>query len=180
MAEVRWSRQEAEATGDGIDLATLELRPIQQVVMNVLKRPEVAALLRAQNVGTRLSELSSKAVRNASAMGLLCLNGNSPAEKLRGGQAMQHLWLTANAQGWAWYPMTSLLYLFGSTAAPVQELFNPPEQASLTSLSARFDRIFPAHSTQSRLMLFRLTQAAPPSARSLRLPLTSALHCGRP
>ncbi len=180
MAEVRWSKAEAEATGDGIDLATLELTSIQQVIMNVLKRPEVAGLLRAQNAGTRLCELGAKAVRAASVMGLLSLNGHSAEDKLRGGQAMQHLWLTANSLGWAWYPMTALIYMFGESTSPVNALFNEQERASLASLSNRFDRIFPASSTQTRLMLFRLTQAAPPSARSLRLPLTTVLkHASR-
>ncbi|MFN0123057.1 MAG: Rv1355c family protein [Blastocatellia bacterium] len=180
MKEVRWSRHEAAATGDGIDLATLELAPIQQVVMTVLRRPAVAALLRAQNGGTRLRSLSNKAVRTASAMGLLCLNGTSPAEQLRGGQAMQELWLTANSLGWAWYPLTSLLYLFDASNSPVQALFNAEERASLASLKARFERLFPPLPTQTRLLLFRLTQAAPPSARSLRLPLDRVLHSGRP
>jgi molybdopterin/thiamine biosynthesis adenylyltransferase/nitroreductase len=179
MSEVRWSRQEARATGDGIDLATLELTPTQSVVMNVLRRPEVAALLRAQEAGTRLGEISAKAVRTASAMGLLCVNGHTPAEQLCGGQVMQELWLTANSQGWAWYPMTGLLYLFDSSAS-AQELINAQEYASLVALSRRFARIFPTSPTQTKVMLFRLTQAAPPSMRSLRLPLERVLHYGSP
>jgi molybdopterin/thiamine biosynthesis adenylyltransferase/nitroreductase len=178
MTELRWSPREAEETGDGIDLATLELTPTQQAVMTVLKRPEVAAILREQNGGMRLRDLSAKAMRNASAMGLLSVQGHSRADRLRGGQAMQHLWLTANALGWAWYPMTALIYLLD--ASPAHQLFNDRERASLASLGARFDRIFPASQAETRLMLFRLTLAAPPSARSLRLPLAQALRCGKP
>lgn len=179
MSEVRWSRQEAQATGDGIDLATLELTPTQSAVLNVLRRPEVAALLRAQEAGTRLGEISAKAVRTASTMGLLCVNGNSPAEQLCGGQVMQKLWLTANSQGWAWYPMTGLLYLFDA-ASSAQGFMNAQEYASLVALSRRFERIFPTSPTQTKLLQFRLTQAAPPSLRSLRLPLDRVLHYGSP
>jgi hypothetical protein len=42
------------------------------------------------------------------------------------------------------------------------------EQQELHSLRARYLKVLPAAQGRTELMLFRLTHAAPPSARSLR------------
>lgn len=180
MSEIRWSARESEATGDGIDVATLELSPTQEAVMKSLRRPEVAAFLRQQHEGTRLRELSERSIRGASAMGLISVDGVKPKDAIRGGQAMQHLWLLANARGWSWHPLTALLYLFDLPEALTRNFFDAGERELLGSLSSRFGEIFPAMRTGTRLMLFRLAQADPPTARSLRLPLEKIIFKGRP
>ncbi len=180
MAEIRWDEYESKATGDGIDLATLELTLTEEAVMKAVRRPEVAAFLRDQNGATRLRELSERAIQRASAMGLLSIRGRTPHDSLQGGQVMQHLWLTANARGWGWHPMTASLYLFSQQGASSMTFFDERERTSLQALSNRFNELFPESREHSRLMMFRLSQAGSSSARSLRLPLEQVLNQGRP
>lgn len=180
MAEIRWTQQEAQQTSDGIDLTTLELTGSQTTMMKVLSRPDVAAFLRAQNNGARLAQLNYRAIQTASGIGLISVEGHQPSDMLRGGQAIEHLWLKAHELGLAWQPVTALIYLFEMLNLPSASIFNCCEQESLLHLQARFERIFAPLPGHSRLMLFKLAQADAPTTRSLRLPLEHVLFYGKP
>lgn len=179
MAELRWTREEAQRTRDGIDIRTLELTEGQATVLRLLRRPEVTEFLRQQNGGARLREVASKAVLSASAVGLISVDGGAPGASLRGGRAIEHLWLLAQKLGYAWHPMTALIYMFEMLATDAAAVFTEHERRTLAALRAQFDEVFPTAPFQSRLMLFRLSVASAASVRSLRRPLSSILSCGR-
>jgi molybdopterin/thiamine biosynthesis adenylyltransferase/nitroreductase len=177
MTEVRWTEQEAVATGDGLDLATLELTATQTTGFKLLRRPEVAQFVRRQRGGSALTELSEKAIKRSSAIGLICVTGRYPKAQVQGGQAVETLWLVANSLGLAWHPMTSLIYMFNSQAT-LQ--YTPQEWAIFCELRERFNRLFPEHGNYSQLMLFRLSRGKADGPRSLRRPPEEVLFFGRP
>ncbi|MEM7530983.1 MAG: Rv1355c family protein [Chloroflexota bacterium] len=181
MAEIRWSDHEMRETGDGIDLATMELTATQSIGIQLLRRPEVAQLLQEQNGGTGLAEMSEKAIKNAGAVGLVSVDGSQPADIVQGGRAIQQLWLLATQLGLSLHPMTSLLYMFNPISLKGSNIpdYTPQELATLDHLRQRFNHLFPMHRECSQLMLFRLSYGAPDTrltqVRSMRRPVEEVL-----
>lgn len=180
MAELRWTAEEAVTTRDGIDIRTLELTEDKLAGIRVLARADVVAFLRQINQGEAIKELSQDAIHAASAVGLITIHAQSSEDILRGGQAIEHLWLKATELGLAWHPMTALIYMFEMLGSNAEKIFNSTELLNLTILQERFNQIFPVQPNQTRLMLFRLAQGAPPTTRALRLGLEDVLFRGNP
>lgn len=148
--------------------------------LKLVARPDVAACLRKLAGGKRLEESTIKAIRHASAVGLITVDGSQPGHLLRAGQALKRAWLQATALGLALHPMITTLYMFEMLNRAVASIFTSSEQAELRALSTQFKQLFPQARGQSQVMLFRLSVAAPPSERSLRYPLGQVLSFGAP
>jgi nitroreductase len=178
--ELRWSGDEARGAGDGVPVEALELTAPQRAALGLAARPEVAAMLRDLGGGRAFQELAERAVLRSSAAGLITVGGASPGCALRGGRAVERLWLEATRLGLALQPVTALVYLFEMLDGSGATIFSGRERDELRSLRARFDALFAAANGGTRLMLFRVTTAAAPSARSPRRPLEAVLTWGRP
>jgi hypothetical protein len=168
MAEVRWTAAEAEATRDGLELASLELSPTDAAGLRVASRWEAMAEVAALDGGRRLAESSEHSVAAASAVGLLTVRGKEPLAYLSGGRALERVWLTATSRGLAFQPMSSLPYLFARLERGGGQGFSESQRASLTALRARYRALFSLHDGDAELLLFRLAIAGPPTRRSLR------------
>jgi hypothetical protein len=179
MAEVRWSKDEAMRTQDGIDLESLELSLSDRAAMRLLARPDIAALARAQGGGVALEEGAQKSIAASSAVGLLTLRQDSHDAWLQGGRAFQRVWLTATRLGIALQPMTALLYMI-EMLNNGSEVFTGAERATLRELESRLDGLFEASRGAPKSVLFRLVYAPEPSSRSLRIPADWMLHAGLP
>jgi nitroreductase len=116
----------------------------------------------------------------SSGVGLVTVGGSSPGCALRGGRAVERLWLEATRMGLAVQPVTALVYLFELLDGSAASIFSGRERDELRGLRARFDALFAAANGGTRLMLFRIGAAAAPSARSPRRPLEAVLTWGRP
>ncbi|HEX6746199.1 MAG TPA: Rv1355c family protein, partial [Longimicrobium sp.] len=173
--ELRWSDEEARRAGDGIPVDALELSPQQRAALRVAARPEVAATLRELGGGRAFGERAEKAIRHSSAVGLLTVGGIAPASALRGGRAVERVWLTATSLGLAVHPVTALVYMFEMLDGSAATVFSAREREELRELRARFDALFEAAEGNTRLLLFRVGVAGAPSARAPRLPLESVL-----
>jgi len=178
FGELRFTREDVLCTRDGIDLATLELRASQAAALRLLARPDVAARLRVQEAGLALTELARDQVASASAVGLLRLRADEPADWLEGGRALQHVWLSATALGLAFQPMTALLYMFEVLDDAGEGTYTERECSILRELRQRLARLFAERTPAPWAMLFRLAVAPAPTARALRLPVDVVLQLG--
>lgn len=168
MSELRWSTEEALATRDGVDVATLELDPVAMAGLKILANERTARFLRSLGQGARLENSARKAIDSASAVGLLTIQGTDRRAYFQAGRALQRIWLTATQLGLAFQPMSVAPYLFLRLTRGQGEGFSEQEVASLSRLRDRFASLFAPREGWSQPLLFRLTHAAPPSARALR------------
>jgi molybdopterin/thiamine biosynthesis adenylyltransferase/nitroreductase len=178
--ELRWTDEEARRAGDGIPVDALELAPRERASLRVASRPEVAATLRELGGGRVFQERAERSILRSSALGLVTVGGIAPAAALRGGRAVERVWLTATALGLAVEPVTELVHMFEMLDGSAATVFSAREREELRSLRSRFDAVFAAAEGNTRLMLFRLGMAGAPTARSPRLPLEAVLTWGRP
>lgn len=176
MDELRWSPEDAARTGDGIDLATLELSPMDLAGLRACRSWDVVDLVRQWGGGQSLARLTARAALASSAVALLTVPGDGPVGYLAGGRAMQRAWLAATQGGLAMQPISSLPYLFarllrgGGVGMPTEQA------ADLTAVRASYLRLFPVDDGAAEILLFRLAVAGPPSARSLRRPVADVLR----
>ena len=174
MGELRWSRSDALRTRDGLDLATLELTATDEAGMRLISDWTVMEVVKEVEGGHGLAKATQKSIASASAVGLVSFPryGAKSARDAHfsGGVAMQRVWLAANCLGYAFQPMTALIYLFARLEDGGGIGLDERERAELMQLRTRFRSIFEldGSSRDAEVMLFRLAIADPPSARSLR------------
>lgn len=173
MSEMRWNPEEARESGDGVDIATLDLRDVDEAGLRLLSSWPVVRFLRSMGMGGALEDLSKRAVEAASGVALLTIPGTTPGDFFRGGRAMQRVWLEATALGLAFQPLSSLPYMFARLEQG--DGFEGRERAELVDLRARYTRLFDVSSDTGELLLFRVARTEPPGARALRRPVEAVL-----
>jgi molybdopterin/thiamine biosynthesis adenylyltransferase/nitroreductase len=176
MPGYRFTRAEVEAHRDGLDVATMELSEPDRAGFELLSDWKIMDALGRLGGGRALEATARKAVAGACAVGLLSVAEHTPEAYLRGGRALQRLWLASTARGLALQPWTGLPYLFARLLRGDGQGLSGREQRELQSLRARYVRVLPSAEGRCELMLFKLTHAAPPSARSLRRQLDDVLR----
>jgi molybdopterin/thiamine biosynthesis adenylyltransferase/nitroreductase len=175
MSELRWTPQEAERTRDGIDLATLEMSAGELAGLRIVAtRPVIEEVVRVGG-GQGLGSATRKAIAAASAVGRLTVEGKDAQDFVRGGRAVQRIWVEANRLGIAFQPMTALPYLFARIEHGGGDAFTPTEREWLAHLRERYLALLSLPAGTSELMLFRLAVAGEPRARSLRRPVDDIL-----
>ena len=123
FAELVWS--DVGPSDEGIESDTLGLRPTDLAKLAIAQRPEVMALLADWDAGAALGEDTRDRLASSSALAVVTVTGSSPADFVRGGSAVESVWLTAEDRGLAVHPM-SPVFLFAA------------EPGDLGLLSARF------------------------------------------
>lgn len=171
--EVRWSRAEAEKKRDGLDLSTFDLSASDQAGLRMAKHPEVMDLLRSWKAGKGLERFSKKLITNASAVGTICIPSQDEEAIVRGGQAVQRVWLAATGLQLAFQPVLAPLYLFNHHQKQGHRL---PDfiRHELDLLQPEFVRLFGLLNNHP-IFLFRLAAADASSVRSLRHPAEQTL-----
>lgn len=173
--EIRWTPREVEATRDGLDLATLELSPVDLAGLRLATSLGAMELVSKLGGGRALEKPTRKSIAGASAVGLVSIpQGNTPRAMFEGGRALQRVWLTATARGYSFQPMTALVCLFwrlldgglGLSRGQVKELKH---------LRGRYLETVAVPPGHGEVMLFRLTRADAPTAHSLRRPVSDLL-----
>lgn len=167
MQELRWPGEDART---GIDVRTLELSPAELATLGVARRPDVMALLEAWDCGQALGQNARTAVESSSALAVVTVPDSSPASYVRGGGAVERLWIRAQRAGLGVQPV-SPVFLFGVQQADFDELGGSRWAGELRVLAERFRTAVDVPSGSALVLVLRLSHVPPPSARSLRLPL---------
>lgn len=173
--EVRWTPEEAQRTGDGLDIATLELSIMDQAGLRIAADPRAMDLVDRWNGGRGLERLAGRAIRAASACALVTVPDDRLHDRIAGGRAMERAWMAANAAGWSVHPISAPLFLTHALDFPMEGL-RPAERRELELLRTRLAALRHGRSGHP-LFLMRLSLAGEASVRSLRRPLNElVLH----
>jgi hypothetical protein len=176
MSEMRWPGQ--DRLDRGIDVRTLELDEADLGKLLVARRPDVMADLAAWDGGRALGEVTRDRVRSSTALAVVTVTDSRPESYVRGGGALQRLWLAAEGAGLTVQPV-SPLSIFAVDAGDFEGLVPGPYVARLEALSARLRALAQLQDDEALVLVVRLSHSVPPTARSLRIPLESVL-LGRP
>lgn len=177
VRELRWTPEEALATRDGIDIRSLDLSPSDLAGLRISCDPATLALVREWNGGRNFEKMTARAVRSASAMGLITMPSHGLADFFNGGRSVQRCWLTATAQQLAMWPMTALPYFFARLFRGNGSLFESDEQVELRELRKRYKRLFDLTNEDGEVLLFRIGFGETTSIRSLRREVDDVFEC---
>ncbi|MBA3545812.1 MAG: Rv1355c family protein [Nannocystis sp.] len=180
VRQMRWTPEEALRTRDGLAPEMLASGPGELVTFNLMRSGAVPKLLRDIHGGAGLAMSAVQAVSSSAAIAFLSLPGTAPEAFVRGGRAMQQLWLTATALGLAVQPWNCLLQLFARVDRFQGAGLDKREVQQVLELRDRFAKIFKGSLGDAEILLFRLFYADPPAQRSLRRPADAVLTIERP
>lgn len=174
--EIRWTADTDGPVKEGLDIRTLELSESDKTGLIVASSPEVIKLLNQWGGGAAFEKLSKKSIASSSAIGLIVLPEYTNYNFVKGGEALQRIWLHANSNGISFQPLTAPLFMFermnqtngqGMPAKMIEEL---------AELQKKLNDIFPALKEKQGIFMFRLSYADEASIRSLRRPLEDILQ----
>jgi nitroreductase len=175
MAELRFTRQEAEESRDGLAIPTLESGPLAGPALRFLRPWPRTASLNRLGLYRALTTPTVRLVRTAPAVGLLSTARDTPLAYLAGGVAMQRLWLAATAAGIAFQPVTVATLFVRRWLRHGPGDFEPRHLPWLREAWDKMRTLFPVTEESGLVMLLRVGYAKPPRARSLRRPVESFL-----
>ncbi|HMG13920.1 MAG TPA: Rv1355c family protein [Saprospiraceae bacterium] len=172
--EIRWTEEETNRTRDGLDVDTFEVTLAGKMGLKLASDPEVIAKIREWKGGNGFQKISRESIITSSAIGLLQIETPETAIYIKGGEAMQRVWLTANHFGIALHPISAPLFFF-DRIAKIKDL---PDEiiTEIKKQEVKFNAIFPHDVNKTNIFLFRLSIADPPTKVSLRRNLEDSLY----
>ncbi|MGH3897770.1 MAG: Rv1355c family protein [Pseudonocardiaceae bacterium] len=171
FSEIRWTRDEALATRDGIDLASLELGAADLAAFDLIRSaPTTEALgqlgLGRLGLGRALGDGSRTAFRNAGAALVIGVRSTDHACLVEAGRDLLRLWLDATARRIGVHPWGSpFFYQHLREAGSTLDAW----QRDVIAHSRRiFAEAVPFEENLTVLLVLRLTTGTRPTARSVR------------
>jgi molybdopterin/thiamine biosynthesis adenylyltransferase len=163
-----------DSLDDGLDVRSLELSPPELAALDLLRRPDVMAHLADWRAGRMLGGRTRASVASSSAVAVVTVPRSDPAWYVRGGSAVERLWLTAELHGLAVQPV-SPVFLYAVDERDFSRLGGERHAETIYELSRRFREFWDLEDGEQAALVVRLSHAVPPTVRSARLPLGDLL-----
>ncbi|MBJ6723662.1 nitroreductase [Geomesophilobacter sediminis] len=167
---IRWDNEEALRTRDGLDFQTLELSAMDAVAFRAFRNWALLRLATPFGVTRIIGKTAETLALSSSALGAVVIVGNDPAAYVNAGRLFQRVWLEATRLGLSFQPTAGIAFLIGQVASGAGGAFSP-EQAALLKRCGEEVGALVGDPASSAFLLFRIGRSAPPSARSLRIPV---------
>jgi nitroreductase len=172
MSELRWPGH--DALESGIDVRTLELDAAERAKLAVATRADVMAHLSAWDAGAALGEITHERVVSSSALVAVTVTGTDPAAYVRGGAALERVWLEAQRAGLGVQPV-SPVSIYALADADYVALVGAQRAPQLRALDQRLCRLLGLGDGEQLVLLLRLSHASAASLPSGRQPLEEVL-----
>ena len=173
---IRFTPKEAARTSDGMDLRSFELPAMDRLAFGMLKSwSAVKAVNSFGFLSKKVTKQAEKLCRSASAIGLVTIADDRNADFVNGGRAMERVWLEVVRQGLQLHPMAGLGCLIYRVGRGATGELSQDHVATLRDLESGLRQTFGC-GAETLAMLFRVGYAAPPSAPSLRKPLSDVVE----
>ena len=173
MGELRFTAADAQASRDGIDVASLELDGADLAAMDVLRTGAGMELLAGLDRGWGLGNAARDAF--AGSAGAIVVRAAAPDRTVMvdAGAGLMRLWLEATRRGLAVHPWGSP-FLFQRLLEDGESL-ERWERTALTRAAGAFERVVGLDRDRPVVLILRLSRSGPPSVRSLRRPIEDVL-----
>lgn len=164
IGELRWPGDPDPDAG--IDVRSLEFDAGDMAVLGVLRRPDVMAHLARWNAGSALGDDMRDRVLASSALAVVTVPGHTLLDYVRGGAAVEAVWITAQMRGWGAQPV-SPVFLYAHTPDELSEL-SEPFADELAQLRSDFNDLVQLNAGDSVALILRLAVTPPASVPSRR------------
>ncbi|MDI9894124.1 Rv1355c family protein [Rhodococcus sp. IEGM 1381] len=173
FSELRWPGD--PDPNRGIEVSSLGIDDADLSKLEIVKRPDVMALVDAWDTGAALGSDMRDRVLSSSALVVIVVPGSTAEHYIRGGYATENVWVTAHLRGIAVQPV-SPAFLYARTPEEHQQLSMHRGEA-LQELNSRFRALLDITDVESIALVLRLSCAPKNGIYSRRVPV-SALGSG--
>ncbi|QBI22073.1 Rv1355c family protein [Egibacter rhizosphaerae] len=173
MREVRWPGHDDLARG--IDVRTLELDATELAKLDVARRGDVMRHLADWDAGTALGEVTRDRVGTSSAVAAVTIRGDDPASYVRGGAAVERVWIAAEQAGLAVQPV-SPIFLYATNEDERAELVPDRFLDPLTAVARRLRALLALEEDEQFALLLRLSHAPAATTPSGRRPFSEVIE----
>lgn len=168
---LRWSEEEVRRTADGMDIRSLELPLMDRLAFKFLRNWNTVQLMNSfQALSKKVTKQAEHQCRSAGIIGLVAVEGVSDNDFIKGGRAMQRVWLEATRQGLQLQPMAGLALLICRVRQGATDELETRHVEMIRDVDKKLSQIFGC-GDETMIMLFRAGEGEPPSVESLRKPL---------
>lgn len=167
---LRFGREEAQRAGDGLEFRSLEIPSLAKPLFRWLRPWPRMRLLNRIGLSRMFARNSITLVKQSAAVGLLTTRRDDAVGFLQAGRAFERTWLAATALDLSVQPLAALPLFLRRLSSLGPGAFLPGHARKLTAARDQFAQLFPELQARTPVMLFRVGQCGPPSARSYRFP----------
>ena len=174
VGELRWPGRDRMDVG--IDVRTLDLNASDLAKLQIAARHDVMELLADWNRGQALGDGTRDRIASTSALAVVTIRGQAPADYLQGGAAVERLWIQAERLGLSVHPV-SPVFLYAIRLDELAQLstkFLP----DLVHLKRTFDEILSLDEGEALVLVLRLSNEVGVAARSGRLSRIATVLAG--
>lgn len=171
VRELRFTQESAQKTGDGLDVATLNMSNSDKAAMQIASDPGAIRFLYELEKGEGFKKISEKPIRSAGCISVLTMEGDSQQHFLDGGRAVERVWLEANSRGIAFQPITQITFMLQRYRKNGKADFSEFELQEFAGIEKAFNALLKLPKGIHPVFVFRLFYGGEPSVRSLRRPL---------
>lgn len=175
--ELRWTKEENEEKRDGLDVATLGVSLNELVALKVAEDSSAIEALRKIRGGAAFKKMVNKAVGNSAALGIITMPAYTETDFLKGGRAVERVWIEANLLELSFQPLTQLVFLLARFRDYNGQGLDMDAEflQDLERLQVQFDNLFPQLKEKQPVFIFRLGEASD-AVKSLRRPIGSSFY----
>lgn len=171
MSEMKWPGR--DRLDLGIDVRTLDLDATDLAKLTVASRPEVMRHLADWGGGSALGDNTRDRVNASSALAVITMAADTPADYLRGGAAVQRVWITAEQLDLGVQPV-SPVFLYARDDDDMESLI-PEFHQEAGRLQEVFTDLADLGPSRAPMLVLRLSHHSGRAMRSERLPLNEIL-----
>jgi hypothetical protein len=155
---LRFTHQEAMETRDGLPLKNLEAGLAGEIFLKMTRPWWVMNLVNMFGLGRLVALHSYQGILNSSGVALLTVDGMDSEHFLKGGQALERIWLLLTHKGLMMQPMTAITLFWLRWQMEGEGSFSHKHQKLLRSVWETFRTTFPRvdFSQEGQIMLFRV------------------------
>lgn len=154
---VRYTHDEAVKKRDGLPLKNLEAGLAGEIFLKVTRPWKVMNLANSIGLGRMVALHSFQGIINASGVALLTVDGRETGDFLKGGQALERIWLTITQKGLSMQPMTAITLFWLRRLIEGEESFAKNHRELLHEVWEEYQLFFPEvdFPKDGNVMLFR-------------------------
>jgi hypothetical protein len=170
VKEMRWDRNEAERTRDGIDLETLELPLADRVGLRVASDERAMVLLRGWGGGMAIEKITSRSVKASGALAIISVKDLNDRTTFDAGRTMERFWLNASFMNILAHPVGAAIFMGLHGRFDREGMLSDEEHKEAASILAELKELVDTDGLEP-FFLLRLGRATGPEVRSLRRPV---------
>jgi len=154
---IRHTHEEAIERGDGFPLKNLEVGISGEIFLRLTRPWWVMNVVNVIGLGRMVALYSYQAVINASGAALLTIDGMDTGDFLKGGRALERIWLTISKNGYFMQPMAATTLFWLRWQIEGEESFLKKHRKLLHNVWRDYRLLFPDvdFGKEGHVMMFR-------------------------